>query len=127
MTALKSAAKLNSRPRVEGDREAEILDATLDLLASAELVVGERLHAAVLAAAVGTPFVAVEYQPKLGDFAASVGAGSALVRTDQLTPETLAEAAANAAVVRNEVAERVATCRSRLRAAAETIHAGVRG
>jgi polysaccharide pyruvyl transferase WcaK-like protein len=111
-------------PYLAGYRD---LDATLHLLASAELVVGERLHAAVLAAAVGTPFVAVEYRPKLGDFAASVGAESALVRTDHLTPETLAEAAANAAVVRNEVAEQVTTCRARLRTAAETIHAGVRG
>ena len=59
------------------------LDAALRLLAEADLVVGERLHAVVLAA-VGTPFVALEYRPKLADFAASVGTDDVVVRTDQV-------------------------------------------
>ena len=60
------------------------LDATLELLASSNLVIGERLHSVVLAAAVGTPFVAVEYRPKLLDFARSVGNADAVIRTDQM-------------------------------------------
>ncbi|MCZ6857928.1 MAG: polysaccharide pyruvyl transferase family protein, partial [Gemmatimonadetes bacterium] len=60
------------------------LDATLRLLASADLVVGERLHAVVLAAAVATPFVAVEYRPKVRDFAGSLGREDAIVRTDEM-------------------------------------------
>lgn len=60
------------------------LDATLRLLASAELVIGERLHAVVLAAAVGSPFVALEYRPKVRDFARSIGAEEVVVRTDEM-------------------------------------------
>jgi len=61
------------------------LDTTLRLLASADLVIGERLHAVILAAAMGTPFVAVEYRPKVGDFAKSIAADPALVvRTDAM-------------------------------------------
>jgi GT2 family glycosyltransferase len=62
----------------------EDLDGSLRLIASSDLVIGERLHAVVLAAAVGTPFVAVEYRPKLRDFALSVGNEDSLVRTDAM-------------------------------------------
>lgn len=102
------------------------LDAALALLASAGLVVGERLHAAVLAAAVGAPFVSLEYRPKLADFAASVGAEAALVRTDALTVDSIESAAIAATSLADEVARHVETYRSRLAAAAETIHRGVR-
>ncbi len=60
------------------------LDETMALLASAEVVVAERLHAAVLAAACGTPFVAIEYRPKLRDFARSVGFEPQTLRSDDL-------------------------------------------
>jgi glycosyltransferase involved in cell wall biosynthesis len=60
------------------------LDNSLRLIASADLVIGERLHAVVLAAAMGTPFVAVEYRPKVRDFAASVGRDDVVVRTDEI-------------------------------------------
>lgn len=60
------------------------VDTALRIIASADLVIGERLHAVVLAAAMGTPFVAVEYRPKLRDFARSVGAEDAVVRTDEV-------------------------------------------
>jgi len=111
-------------PYLAGYRD---LDATLALLSSAGLVVGERLHAAVLAAAVGAPFVAVEYRPKLADFAASVGSETAVVRTDNVTPDTLAEAATSALGLVDTVGGHVNTYRQRLRAAAEVIYRGVRG
>jgi polysaccharide pyruvyl transferase WcaK-like protein len=38
-----------------------------------ELVIAQKLHAAVLAAAVDVPAIAIEYQPKCRDFQASVG------------------------------------------------------
>jgi len=60
------------------------LDATMATIASAELVIGERLHASVLAAAAETVFVAIEYRPKVGDFARSVGRTDAVVRTDEI-------------------------------------------
>jgi len=58
--------------------------AALSAIASAEVVYGERLHACVLAAAVGTPFVALEYRPKLRDFASSIGSEHLVMRTDEL-------------------------------------------
>jgi glycosyltransferase involved in cell wall biosynthesis len=60
------------------------LDASLALLASADLVIGERLHAAILAAAVATPFVALEYRPKVRDFTRSIDQEDATVRTDEI-------------------------------------------
>lgn len=98
---------------------------SLRLLARSGLVVGERLHAVVLAAAVGSPFVAVEYRPKVGDFAASVDAEAALVRTDRLTSSALEEAAAAADGLRGVVAERVDGYRRRLRQAGEVIREAV--
>jgi GT2 family glycosyltransferase len=56
----------------------------IELLSSADLVIGERLHAVVLAAAVGTPFVAIEYRPKLRDFTRSIDAEQWCIRTDEL-------------------------------------------
>ena len=60
------------------------LEATLGWLASADLVIGERLHASILAAACATPFVALEYRPKIRDFAKSIAMESQVIRTDQL-------------------------------------------
>ncbi len=91
----------------------EDLDRTLKLLASADLVVGERLHAVVLAAAVGTPFVAVEYRPKVRDFMRSVGADDAVVRTDEM--DRLQEAIERRLVGGETVDEAVAELRVRLR------------
>jgi polysaccharide pyruvyl transferase WcaK-like protein len=62
----------------------EDIDATMGLLASAEVVIGERLHAAIMAAAAGTPFVGLEYRPKMRDFARSVGQEDAVIRTDEM-------------------------------------------
>lgn len=60
------------------------IDDTMGLLATADLVVAERLHAAIMAAAAGTPFVGLEYRPKMRDFARSVGQEAAIIRTDQM-------------------------------------------
>lgn len=113
------------RPDLEYLAGYRDISRSLTLLASASLVIGERLHAAVLAAAVGTPFVAVEYRPKLADFAASVGAEAAVVRTDEVSPETIGAAAEAALGLRTSVAERVEIYRRRLRHAAEIVHRAV--
>jgi polysaccharide pyruvyl transferase WcaK-like protein len=55
------------------------------------VLVAERLHALVLAAAAAVPIVGLEYQPKCADFLASVGAAERSVRTDVVTPEILRE------------------------------------
>lgn len=46
----------------------------LGLIASADLVISERLHGAILAASVGVPFVALPYMDKVFDFASTIGA-----------------------------------------------------
>ena len=75
------------------------------------VLVAERLHALVLAAAAGIPLVGLEYQPKCRDFLASVGAAERSVRTDLVTADILrsqvedlaGQRAAESARLRNEV------------------------
>jgi len=80
-------------------------------------VVAERLHAAVLAAAVGTPFVALEYRPKVRDFAASVGFEEYTLRTDDLDglEERVRAAIADRKNLVAQLEPRVAEYRDRLR------------
>ena len=73
-------------PFVQGYRDNQ---EAIDLIASAGVVIGERLHACIIAAAVETPFVALEYRPKLRDFAASVGMDHLVLRTDDVDDRKL--------------------------------------
>ncbi len=68
----------------------------LDLLATADLVVAERLHAAVLAAAAGSLPLMVEYRPKLRDFAASVALDDLVIKTDSVGGDALTSLARDA-------------------------------
>lgn len=101
----------------------ESIDASLRLLASADLVVAERLHAAVLAAAVGTAFVGLEYRPKVADFAASVGMSDRVRRTDDLDglDELVADTLAHADDLVDAMAPMVAEYRRRLKASSERL------
>ncbi len=58
-------------------------------VAPASLVVSTKLHAAVLAACACRPFIALEYRPKVRDFAASLGWEEHVVRTDEIDAEVL--------------------------------------
>jgi polysaccharide pyruvyl transferase WcaK-like protein len=99
----------------------------IDLLASAEVVVGERLHACILAAAVSTPFVGIEYRPKLRDFAESVGRSGLLLKTDELTSDSLADMVSHAIELGTTDADRlVDTYRGRLREASIMLQKAVR-
>ncbi|KAA3639408.1 MAG: glycosyltransferase [Armatimonadetes bacterium] len=64
---------------IDGYRDVE---QAIEVIASARIVVSERLHGSILAAAMGTPFVAIEYQPKVRDFVKSIDATDWCVRTD---------------------------------------------
>ncbi len=101
------------------------LDEVLSLLASADVVVAERLHAAVLAAAAGTPFVAVEYRPKVADFARSVDSEEMVVRADAVSADRLTRLVARVDRDRTGItatlAEHVGEYRRRLRRGAERI------
>jgi hypothetical protein len=101
--------------------------AAIDLIGSAEVVVGERLHACILAAAVSTPFIGIEYRPKLKDFAESVDRGDLVVRTDTLSGESIVELAAEATSRGTEAADlRVAVYRDRLRQASASLQKALR-
>lgn len=65
------------------------LQSYLDLLATAELVIGERLHANILSAAVGTPFISAEYKPKHTDFAMSINCENWNIRRDEISTELM--------------------------------------
>ena len=61
-------------------------------MASCELIVGQRLHALVLAAAAGVPGIMLEYQPKCRDFMESIECSERSFRTDHLSAGQLIEA-----------------------------------
>jgi polysaccharide pyruvyl transferase WcaK-like protein len=67
-------------------------DAFLGYLDNFDVVASMKLHGAVLAAAAGIPFVAIEYQPKVRDFARSLGWERFTFRSDQMEGHDLAGA-----------------------------------
>lgn len=80
----------------------------LNAIAGAGAVAGVRLHALILAAAAGTPFVGLSYDPKVSGFCLDAGAGSLPTDAD---PETLQAALEQAQPDWNEVAAMQARAR----------------
>jgi polysaccharide pyruvyl transferase WcaK-like protein len=68
-------------------------DAFLRYLDRFDVVIAIKLHAAVLAAAAGVPFVAIEYRPKVRDFTDSIGWDRFTFRSDAVEAEDLERAA----------------------------------
>lgn len=105
--------------------------AVLDELARCDVVVAHKLHACVLAAAGGTPPIALEYRPKCRDFQKSVGRGEFVMRTDRLDASTLLgwarEASERRAAQSAAMGERVGELRARLRGAAARVLTEVAG
>lgn len=61
----------------------------VEAIAESTLVISERLHPNIIAAAVGTKFLAIGYKPKTYDFAESVGAESLIVDSRNVSKEDL--------------------------------------
>jgi len=100
---------------------------SVELIASSSIVVGERLHACVLAAAAGRPFVAVEYRPKVRDFSESVAMDDYLIRSDQLRAGRLVELVTELGFeAPEEMDAAVTTYRRRLAEASCVIEAAVK-
>jgi polysaccharide pyruvyl transferase WcaK-like protein len=60
------------------------LDESLDFLESLDVFLGQRLHSIIFAATVGTPFFALEYEPKTSDFLDTINLLNYSCRVDQL-------------------------------------------
>lgn len=69
---LSDLAQRMTEPSELVDGPSAGLDTTIRLMASADLVVGMRLHAAVIGMTLGIPTIAVEYMPKVRDYMAEV-------------------------------------------------------
>lgn len=126
-----SAFPSDDRWLIEIMREANATDATyvpgyadlattLEWLASADLVIGERLHASILAAACETPFVALEYRPKIRDFAKSIGMERQVLRTDEIAEldDLVTESLDRLDLIRRDLAVSVASVRKHQEAVA---------
>ena len=74
---------------------------TLEQIASADLVIAMRLHAAVMATSMGIPTVAVSYMPKVGDYMASIGQDGFCTTVEAVSARWLSERA-DAAAARYE-------------------------
>ena len=95
-------------------------------ISAAGVVVGERLHACVLAAAAETPFVGLEYRPKVRDFAASVDMERFVFRTDEIDENRLLEVIREAeAVDTSPMNAMVSEYRDLLARASRRIHSAV--
>jgi polysaccharide pyruvyl transferase WcaK-like protein len=77
--------------------------------AACSVVVGQRLHAVVLATAAGVPAVMLEYQPKCLDFMLSVGREDWSVRTDRLDGGKLSEMVRELAAERQQHQQEIAS------------------
>lgn len=102
-------------------------EAGLRYLDAFDAVVTIKLHAAVLAAAAGAPFVAVEYQPKVRDFTASIGWERFTLRSDVVEADEVVRAVrdigADQAALRARLDARVGETAQALRAYAHRLEA----
>ena len=91
------------------------------------MILGERLHALVLASVVGVPTLAMAYRPKTEDFMASIGRSEWSTRTSQVAPRRLVEQLVELADDRDRHSEQTMTAvgarRAALRAEAAAISA----
>jgi polysaccharide pyruvyl transferase WcaK-like protein len=78
----------------DGDVEPLVLGARewISLVRRFDVIVTLKLHAAILAAVAGTPFVPLEYRPKVRDFCESIGWVDHLMRTDDFTGQRVERA-----------------------------------
>lgn len=98
------------------------IDGVLREISSAEVVISEKLHGNIFAAACYTPFISLEYAPKNADFATSMGMSEMNIRIDNVDSATLSQLYDTArSYDENEIKSQVTTFRGRLRSAVEQI------
>lgn len=98
-----------------------VIDARNDTLrafaaiAGSELFIGEKLHANAMAAVAGVPFLALEYQPKVADFAESLGLESYCISTAERDCDRLRYLVHEMRANRERLAARLTKTRKQLR------------
>ena len=108
------------RQRVAPD-SGPVLDARYQTLeafssiAGCEIFLGEKLHANAMAAVAGVPFISLEYQPKVRDFAASLEMSSWIVSTAERNPQVLIEMIEALKQKRKSVEKKMIRARNALR------------
>jgi len=80
-------------------------DSYMDAIAQCWIMISQRLHAGILAAATGIPGIMLEYQPKCRDFMESIAQPQWSVRTDQLDAAQLVDLATDLSGNRQQQAE----------------------
>jgi hypothetical protein len=115
-------APLNTvRQRVDHG-EGPLLDArsqpleALSAISACHVFLGEKLHANAMAAVTGVPFVSLEYQPKVRDFAASLDVEDWVISTAVRETEALTGLIESLRDRRAEVVSRMVSARDSLRA-----------
>jgi polysaccharide pyruvyl transferase CsaB len=92
-------------------------------IAGCDLVLGMRLHANVLAAAVGVPSIAFAYDPKVREFMRNLGCGDRVLNLDEIEPEDVAKRVValldNRENACNEIRRRVETLSASARSCAQ--------
>jgi hypothetical protein len=67
------------------------LQSVMDLIATCQILIGQRMHSLIMSAATYTPFVCLEYRPKCNAFSETVGFLDYCIRTDNVTAEQTME------------------------------------
>ena len=65
------------------------IEATLNLISSCKILIGEKLHSLIFSAAANTPFIGLAYAPAHSDFADSVDFSEFMIPTTQITAEKI--------------------------------------
>jgi hypothetical protein len=86
---VEAVRNLATRERIDFFEDWFNIESTLNLINSCKILIGQKLHSLVFAAATGTPFISLEYQPKCYDFVESVGFQDYTIKTDIVSEEKI--------------------------------------
>lgn len=90
------------------------LDGLLNTISECDLVIGERLHANVLAASCYVPFISIEYDPKVRDFSRSMNMEDTNILINDVSKDSLEMAFDKAIGRKDEIRKKVSEYRQRL-------------
>jgi len=101
------------------------LDGFFAELEKCDLLIGERLHSVVLAAALGIPFISIAYKPKCFDFVNSIGLDRYLIKSNRAVSSEMIrlvrQLMAEESGIKEELKERVGFFRQRIKDSATNI------